>query len=316
MKRLLKTWILPISIAIGIAGYLVYVSIPSLDFTHHAVAEFVNWANPALLFCMLLLSFCKVNFGDIKVRRWMLIMLLVQVVGCVLFLVPLLLFPHSSLRLLFEGGVLMFVCPTATAAVVVSYKLGGKIENVIAYTIVSNIAASVLFPLVISLITVQSFSALVLSFLKILLHVFPVLILPMITAAFLRRFFPRCHSYLARNTEVAFYIWAVTLVFCMGISTKALLESDISWQMLVALSFVVLFCFDMQFRIGHRIGKKHRDRVSGGQTLGQKNTSFAIWLAYTFMTPVTALASSIYIIYQNCFNSWQLYKQEKERHDC
>ena len=315
--QFVKTWILPISIAVGVLGYLIYVHIPELNFTHHAVNCFVNIANPFLLFCMLLLSFCKIDFREIRPRPWMIYLLLVQIVGCTVFTIPLFLFPDSAYRILLEGGMLMFVCPTACAAVVVSYKLGGKMENVIAYTIVSNIAAAILFPLIIALLSTTSghiadvtfFS----TFLKILCHVFPILILPMFVAEFLRHFMPRVHTYLAANTEAAFYIWALTLVFCMGISTKVLLESNIQPSMLLFLALTILVCFDLQFRLGHKIGLRHSDRVAGGQTLGQKNTSFAIWLAYSFMTPVTALASGIYILYQNCFNSWQIYRKDNRK---
>ena len=186
--QFIKTWILPISIATGVLGYLLYIRIPELDFTHHAVSCFVNIANPFLLFCMLLLSFCKINFREVRPRPWMMKLLLVQICGCIAFTVPLMLFPETPYRILLEGGMLMFVCPTACAAVVVSYKLGGKMENVIAYTVVSNIAAAILFPLLIAMIPTDSSvnTQFFPTFFKILCHVFPILILPMFVAEFLR----------------------------------------------------------------------------------------------------------------------------------
>jgi BASS family bile acid:Na+ symporter len=40
--------------------------------------------------------------------------------------------------------------------------------------------------------------------------------------------------------------------------------------------------------------------------MGQKNTVFAIWLGYTFMTPETAIVGGLYSIWHNIYNSWQL----------
>ncbi|MCI6725792.1 MAG: transporter, partial [Bacteroidales bacterium] len=45
------------------------------------------------------------------------------------------------------------------------------------------------------------------------------------------------------------------------------------------------------------------------QALGQKNTVFAIWMGYTFLTPVSSLAGGFYSIWHNIFNAWQLDRQ-------
>ena len=47
-------------------------------------------------------------------------------------------------------------------------------------------------------------------------------------------------------------------------------------------------------------------KMTAGQSLGQKNTIFLIWLAYTFMTPETAIIGGLYSIWHNVYNSWQL----------
>jgi len=59
-------------------------------------------------------------------------------------------------------------------------------------------------------------------------------------------------------------------------------------------------------------GRKFDDEISGGQALGQKNTVFAIWVGYTFFTPITSIAGGFYSIWHNVFNSWQLYRKNKE----
>ena len=49
-----------------------------------------------------------------------------------------------------------------------------------------------------------------------------------------------------------------------------------------------------------------------GKPLGQKNTVFAIWMGYTFMTPVTSVAGGFYSVWHNIYNSYQLYQKRKE----
>ncbi|MBR6287668.1 MAG: transporter, partial [Bacteroidaceae bacterium] len=71
----------------------------------------------------------------------------------------------------------------------------------------------------------------------------------------------------------------------------------------------------LQYAIGKVIGSHYGDRISAGQALGQKNTVFAIWMGYTFLSPVTAMAGGFYSIWHNIVNSYQLYKKRNESKD-
>lgn len=66
-----------------------------------------------------------------------------------------------------------------------------------------------------------------------------------------------------------------------------------------------------QFAIGRTLGKKYDEPLSAGQAAGQKNTIFAIWMSYTFLTPVTSLAGGFYSVWHNIYNSYQLYQKRK-----
>jgi BASS family bile acid:Na+ symporter len=61
------------------------------------------------------------------------------------------------------------------------------------------------------------------------------------------------------------------------------------------------------------MGAPYNERIASGQAIGQKNTVFAIWMAYTFLTPVTAIVGGFYSIWHNIFNSYQLYQSRKEK---
>ncbi|MCF0178415.1 MAG: transporter, partial [Bacteroidales bacterium] len=69
-------------------------------------------------------------------------------------------------------------------------------------------------------------------------------------------------------------------------------------------------CCILQFAIGQGIGSRYDDRITCGQSFGQKNTVFLIWMASTFLTPITAVVGGLYSIWHNIVNSWQLYKHK------
>ena len=76
---------------------------------------------------------------------------------------------------------------------------------------------------------------------------------------------------------------------------------------LVTLALLALVACAVQFAVGRRIGRACGDRIAGAQGLGQKNTVLAIWMALTYLNPLTSVAPAAYVIWQNTFNSAQLY---------
>jgi len=45
--------------------------------------------------------------------------------------------------------------------------------------------------------------------------------------------------------------------------------------------------------------------------LGQKNTVLAIWMAVTYLNPLSSVGPGSYVVWQNIINSWQLWKKRK-----
>ena len=68
----------------------------------------------------------------------------------------------------------------------------------------------------------------------------------------------------------------------------------------------------MQFFFGKTLGSLYNDRISGGQALGQKNTILAIWMAHTYLNPLSSVAPGSYVLWQNIINSYQLWKKRKK----
>lgn len=316
MISFLKNWMLVIAMCAGISMYLIYVE---LDFLHQygsLLLGIVKFLQPLLLFIMLFLSFCKISPRQLKLRGWHFTGLLLQCVLYIICMLSLVFFKDmmSSLPLLqfsVEAFALCIICPTATACSVLTAKLGGDRASVMTYTILINLMVAIVVPLLVPLVNPMDGHGFVEAFLKILSKVFPMLILPCLLAWFLQVTAPKLHDYFAGHASLAFNIWAISLTLAMLMSTRAIYHSGAGIVLLSGIAFASLLSCILQFWCGKRIGGRNGDRISAGQALGQKNTVFAIWLAYTFMNPLVSVAGGFYSIWHNVFNSWQLYRQRR-----
>ena len=168
-------------------------------------------------------------------------------------------------------------------------------------------AVPLVFPLVEPHADITFFAA----FLKILSKVFPLLLLPFFLACALRAFAPRIHRFLLDFHDAAFYLWAVALAIVSGQTVRSLVNSDapVFVEVLIALAGLATCC--IQFYLGKRIGGHYKERISGGQALGQKNTVLAIWMAYTYLHPLSSVGPGSYVLWQNIINSYQLWKKRR-----
>lgn len=309
----IKRWMLPIAMVTGVLAYFIYVNIPALDGTHVFMNKLISIVQPLLLFLMLFCSFCKVSPRELRPKRWMLGMLLIQAVSFVLLGLFIVAFPSVQGRIVIESAMLCMICPTATAAAVVTIRLGGRASVVVSYTVMINLVTSILVPAIVPLLHEVGGAGddFLTSFYLIIGKVFPLLLMPLLLAWFVRYLMPAFHAKVLEQKDLAFNLWAVSLSLAIGVSVKAIVHSEDSFWTLVGIAIVSLFCCLLQFYLGHKIGVLNHHPVEGTQSMGQKNTVFLIWLGYTFMNPLTALAGGFYSIWHNVINSYQLVRKEK-----
>lgn len=311
MLQFIKNWTLPLAMFVGVMGYFCFSMLDFLAPLKPFVRVLMAWLTPFLIFSQLLLTFCKVKVGELSPRRWALWLLLIQFFSCLVMALLLLFLPlDEHWRVALEGAMVCLICPTATAAAVITGKLGGSAAALTTYTLMSNLLAAVMVPLVFPLVEPSDLQF-VESFLRILGKVFPLLLFPFFVAVLLRRFAPPVHRFLTGLKDMAFYLWAVALIIVMGQTTESVVEGNISVSEELLIAFLALIACVLQFGLGKRIGGAYSDRISGGQALGQKNTVLAIWMACTYLNPVSAIAPGSYVVWQNIINSWQLWKKRK-----
>ena len=110
-------------------------------------------------------------------------------------------------------------------------------------------------------------------------------------------------------------MWAVALTLAISMTVRSIVHSDYSFWYQLGLALISLVACALQFYWGKKIGKKYGQTISAGQSLGQKNTVLAIWMGYTFFTPVTAVVGGFYSVWHNTVNSYQLYQQRKRENE-
>lgn len=308
----MKNWTLPLAMLAGVIGYFAFANFAFLEPAKPLVDGVLSFLTPSLIFAQLLLTFCKIEPRELVPGAWHAWLLAIQAVSCGVIALLLLFCPMGeSYRVVFEAGMVCLVCPTATAAAVITGKLGGSASSLTTYTLLSNILAAILVPLVFPLVEPHADATFWAAFLKILGKVFPLLLSPFFIALLLRYYLPAVHRFLLDYHTLAFYLWAVALTIVMGQTTRSLANStaDVEVELCIALAGLAACC--LQFYLGKRIGGAYHDRISAGQALGQKNTVLAIWMAVTYLNPLSSVGPGSYVVWQNLFNSWQLWKKRK-----
>ena len=308
--NILKNWTLPIAMLVGALGY--------------KVMDYLSFITPYLIFTMLLLTFSKISLRDLRPRLSHLYLLAIEIVGAIA--VYFLIAPFDPI--VAQGIMVCIICPTATAAAVVTGKLGGNVASITTYTLLCNIAVAFVIPALFPIITtgtiypspilegtpeIEGSSFLIphSSFL-ILQRIFPLLICPFLLAQLIRWLLPKINTKLSSISGLAFYMWAIALTIAMGMTVRSLIEEPTDLHTLILLSVGSLIACLFQFFTGKAIGKSTNDTIACGQSLGQKNTILAIWICAAYLNPVTALAPGLYVIWQNIFNSTQLYLARKK----
>lgn len=308
----IKNWTLPIAMLAGAMSYLIGVRIPLLTPYKPFLMDLVSVLQPILIFSMLFITFCKVDPHDLRLRRWHGWLLLMQAGLFAMLSLTLVAFPDMPGGVVVEGAMLCLICPTATAGAVVVNKLGGDAAGLTTYTILINLVVAVVVPMFVPLIHPHPGLDFVSSFFLIMGKVFPMLICPFFAALLVRWLFPKFHRMVLGCKDLAFYIWAVSLSIAIAVTVRSIVHSDSAVIYQADIAAASLIACALQFYAGKKIGRKYGCPISAGQSLGQKNTVFAIWMGYTFLTPVSSIAGGFYSIWHNIFNSWQLYRKRKD----
>lgn len=310
--RFVKDWTLLVCMALGAVGYYVLKCVPALEAWRHPAAEISSGLLPVLIFLMLFMTFIKIDVRSYRLTWWHVVLLLLQMglSGVLAWYVSA--HPQAGWRMSAEGAFCCVACPTATAAAVIVRKLGGRVQTITTYTLLSGFVSAVMIPLLLPVMEHNPQLEFHAMFLVILRRVSPPLIAPFVLAALIRWAHARLAQRLADFTrDAAFYLWGFTLTILMAQTLHSVYCSHATgFQVLLTACAGLLVC-GVQFFLGHKVGLLFRDTVSCTQGLGQKNTMIAVWVCLSYLSPLAAVVPGSYILWQNVLNSWQLWQKRR-----
>jgi len=314
--RFIKDWTLPVSMGIGAAAYLLFAFTPQLDAAGTQMAPFFAAILPLFMFLVLFVTFCKVDFRKLHPVAWHAWVALFQLLF-IGVLMAFLLFPQSTIHyspstiILLEALLMCVISPCATAAAVVTQKLGGSLEQMTTYTFLSNFLTALLVPICFPLIEKSADITFLTAFLKILHEVFLVLVMPMLLAYIVKHYLQRLHRKIIAIRDLSYYLWACSLMIVTGTTVRNIVHAEASVWLLTAIALLGFIICIVQFAVGRFIGHYFDHTQEAGQALGQKNTAFAIWLSSVYLNPLSSVGPGCYILWQNIVNSIEIWKHDK-----
>ena len=268
---------------------------------------YVQFLSPYLIFTMLFITYCRLDFRHISLGRFQWMLLGVQMLIAAASYLSLAWVNHTVA----EGVFICVFIPTATAAPVICAMLGGSLPKLATYSLLCNVFVAIAGPFILAVIGDTEYGFLE-SFLMILRMVMPLLLGPILASLLLRNTLPKFHEAVKSHQSVSFYLWAVSLFIIVGGCVSFIINHyrpEDLWTMIWLAVGALAVCL-LQFKVGRMVGRRFGDPVSGGQGMGQKNTVLAVWIALAYMNPVASIAPASYIAWQNIINSWQIMRHK------
>ena len=301
----------------GCLLYLLFAFTPQLETAANFFDPIFNTILPMFMFLVLFVTFCKVDFHKMRPVAWHFWVSLFQLLFIGLLMAAILLpqqsdaLPRTSYLILMEALLMCIICPCATAAAVVTQKLGGSLEQMTTFTFISNFITALLVPVCFPLIEKGADITFGAAFIKILHEVFIVLIVPMLLAYIVKHYMHRLHRKIISIKDLSYYLWGCSLMIVTGTTVKNIVHSNATIALLVAIAILGLVICIVQFAVGRFIGHYFNHTQEAGQALGQKNTAFAIWMAYTYLDPLSSVGPGCYILWQNIVNSVEIWQHRR-----
>lgn len=309
----LRKWTLPCSIFIGTVCYLLFANIPFLSDASDTLGKIFDTIFPFCVFLTLFTTFSKVDFHKMRLTRWQLSLIVSQLILIVLNVAFIKLFPRSNeTKLLLESMLTCIIAPCATAAPVVTGKLGGDINTMTTYTLISSMLCAFTIPSVFPLLEKVEGVTFITSFLIIMEKLAIVMLLPLLLGWVVRHYVHPVYRFIMAHPNLSFYFWAVTLSITTGVTVKNICHSECGLFLLLLIALLSFSICLLHFKIGRYVGHKYHEIINCGQGMFQKNTAMAIWVSYMYLHPVASIGAGCYVLWQNIINSWEIAEHQKK----
>ncbi|MCF8241320.1 MAG: hypothetical protein K9J16_08025 [Melioribacteraceae bacterium] len=259
-----------------------------------------------MLMGLLLFAFLDIELNKNIIRREHLYILLVNLITPVLLFYVI----HPFNETLALAAFITSLAPSALASPVVVSLLKRKVEFAVVSVLLTNAIVTLLIPFLFPLMLGRQLN---ISFADVVTPVFTVFFVPFAAAYLLKSFLPSIHSFLLKHRDQSFYFLVMGIYLGTSKASNYLFnEHDSSFIIVFIIAASSLILCSFNFITGNLIGGKELN-VEAGQSLGQKNNGFTIWLSVTFINPIAVIGPVFYILFQNLYVTWQLYRLKKNR---
>ena len=293
---MMKSLIRPLMIAVAfLAGYF-------CPWAHE-----YNWMIRILLIIMLYLVCLQVKFKQLRPHssHWKILAFNI--------LVPLILWGILKLCGQDDFAKIAFftaITPTANAAPVIIRFLGGSVSYVVAAFIITNLGVSIALLGLLPLVT-GNFS--LVFFTNVAVNLAVIIGVPIAAATITRMFFRNAKEWPAKLANFSFFLWVVTLFIIAGSASFFIHHNpEISPLVLLEIALTSAFICALNFIGGRFMGEK-RYRRESSQSLGQKNTTFTMFLALHFANPLVAMGPTFYVLWHNLWNALQMLLHDRRQ---
>jgi BASS family bile acid:Na+ symporter len=202
------------------------------------------------------------------------------------------------------------IAPSAIASPVVIGFIQGQVEYAVAAVLLTNLSSAVIVPL--ALPSLMG-SAIPISILDVLQTAFILIFVPLILAQLVTRLPQNARAIVRKGKRFSFVLWLASLFLVSAKASDFIRSENISSvSVLVDIALIALGVCVINFSLGAWIGGT-QFRREASQALGQKNLGYVIWIALTFINPLVAIGPMFYIVYHHLYNSWLIYRFEKQR---
>ena len=212
-----------------------------------------------------------------------------------------------------EVGLAAFFCgitPTAIAAPVIVSFLGGAVDYAVASFLLTNVAIAALLPVMLPFVLGRATPE---AFTHVAGSIGLVVFAPFALAHLLRTLHPAARNWPARLRDTSFILWVVSIFLISAKTSRFIRDNSAGAHGIVAaIALASLLVCVASFALGRLIGGRSFPREAS-QCLGQKNTTFTIYLALAYSTPLVALGPTFYVLWHNLWNSWQLHRSAPAR---
>ena len=275
----------------------------------HGFFNKLSFLPPYLIFAMLFVTYCRISSNEVRFSAFHWVLLAVQMIlGTTIYAVM-----YSIDPLLAQGGMMCSFVPTAMAATTIGGMLGANVATMASFCLMSNMGVAIAAPIAFASIGAHPELSFIQSVGIILWKVVPLLIMPFVCAILLENLAPKWHEAIRKKQIISFWLWAASLTVVLGRTVVFLIaQPSENYSIEIMLAGIALVICLLQFTLGRYIGRRFGDTVAGGQLIGQKNTVLAIWMAQTWLDPLSSVAPAAYVIWQNIVNSWQLWRYKGE----